>query len=88
MAEVRSVYRARLEETRTQIARLSELERELVASIDYLDTCDSCAPKHPAELADTLTTESLPKPSTEVVCRACELREREAEPDLVAGIAL
>jgi MerR family transcriptional regulator, copper efflux regulator len=88
MAEVRDVYRARLEETRAQIGRLSELERELVASIDYLDTCDSCAPKLPAELADTLTPEPLTKPSTEVVCRACELREREAEPDLVAGIAL
>lgn len=88
MAEVRDVYRARLEETRAQIARLSELERELVASIDYLDTCDSCTPKLPSELADNLTTEPLHKPSTEVVCRACELREREAEPDLVAGIAL
>lgn len=85
MAEVRAVYRSQLEATRAQIARLRGLEKELEESITYLDTCDSCAPPslgadRPGELAPP------EKPSTEVVCRACELREREAEPDLVAGI--
>jgi DNA-binding transcriptional MerR regulator len=84
MADVRTVYRNRLEETRAQIARLRALEQELEASINYLDTCDSCAPQPPA-LAEP-HSELREKSSTEVVCRSCELREREAEPDLVAGI--
>lgn len=44
MGKVRAIYLQKLEETRAQIARLSSLERELVASIDYLDTCDTCDP--------------------------------------------
>lgn len=91
MAEVRATYRARLEETRAQIARLTTLERELDASIAYLDTCDSCDPS--TELMSTFgRTIETPAPTENAdsansqSCSACQLREREAEPDLVAGI--
>jgi MerR family copper efflux transcriptional regulator len=45
MAKVRALYAQKLEETRAQLARLNELERELIQSIHYLDTCDTCAPE-------------------------------------------
>lgn len=85
MAGVRSVYRGRLDAIRTQIERLQELEQELEASIAYLDTCDSCSPQLP-ELGSAGLEPVPAEPKPGVVCRACELREREAEPDLVAGI--
>ncbi len=81
MSQVREMYRAKLAETRSQIAHLKALESELAASIDYLDTCDSCDPTPPFE-----APRSEEEPSNDVVCEACKLREREAEPDLVAGI--
>ncbi|NUP07078.1 MAG: MerR family transcriptional regulator [Polyangiaceae bacterium] len=86
MAEVRSIYRAKLAETRAQIAHLTALEKELETSINYLDTCDSCdepeEPKTASADAEGCTTE----PRAETPCGGCQLREREAEPDLVAGI--
>jgi len=82
MAEVRATYRERLEETRAQIARLSVLETELEASIAYLDTCDSCDPTTLIE-APAAAEETSENAQT---CSACQLREREVEPDLVAGI--
>jgi MerR family copper efflux transcriptional regulator len=82
MAEVRAMYRAKLEETRAQVRHLQALERELEASVAYLDTCDSCDPT--ALLGD------LPAPlkphDTASTCNACQLRERDQEPELVAGI--
>lgn len=45
MATVRSVYAARLAETRAQVAKLTALESELDASIRYLDTCETCDPE-------------------------------------------
>src|SRR4051812_48388466 len=45
MAHMRGVYKKKLEDTRAQIAHLRQLERELLASLDYLDTCDTvCDP--------------------------------------------
>lgn len=79
MAEVRAIYRGKLLETRAQIAHLSALERELEASIAYLDTCDSCGEPVTAEPARDEREGDAP-------CGGCQLREREAEPDLVAGI--
>ncbi len=80
MSQVRAMYRERLEETRAQLARLTELEGELEASIRYLDTCDACDPN---VLAGVLPPREE-KPAA--ACDACQRREREAEPDLVAGI--
>ena len=93
MVEVRATYRAKLEETRAQIEHLVALEAELQASIDYLDTCEDCddpVPAHSTNPEDThdhpahLTSNSVT--SNSVTCGACQLREREAEPELVAGI--
>ena len=58
------------EETRAQIARLCSLERELGASIDYLDTCDTCDPD---ELVAACTD-----------CHVRD--RTQEEPELVAGI--
>ena len=70
MARIRSIYTQKLEETRAQIAHLATLERELSASIDYLDTCDTC---DPAELVRACTCCNHRDP-------------HQPEPHLVAGI--
>jgi DNA-binding transcriptional MerR regulator len=70
MAKIRSIYLQKLEETRAQIERLGALERELEASIDYLDTCDTC---DPAELVKACTKCNVHTSS-------------QLEPELVAGI--
>lgn len=70
MERVRAVYEKKLEETREQIQRLSKLENEIKASLEYLDTCESDCE------ADRLLG----------TCRSCDHHPREQEvPDLVAG---
>src|SRR5262245_49296828 len=44
MSKVRATYHQKLAETRTQIAHLKTLERELEASLEYLDICERCDP--------------------------------------------
>ena len=70
MVKVRAVYKQKLDDARAQIDRLRTLEREILASLDYLDTCESaCEPG---------------RPLTE--CPSCNHHDREqAVPDLVAG---
>lgn len=70
MVKVREVYKQKLDDTRAQIDRLRTLEREIMASLDYLDTCKSaCEP-------DKLLA----------ACPSCNHHDREQEvPDLVAG---
>lgn len=71
MGRIRAIYQQKLEETRAQVAHLRTLERELVASIDYLDTCDAAC--DPAELVRA--------------CTNCDHHDRTLpEPELVAGI--
>ena len=65
MARIRAIYTQKLEETRSQIAHLNALERELASSLDYLDTCDTC---DPAELIGACTCCSYhDKPEPELV---------------------
>jgi DNA-binding transcriptional MerR regulator len=45
MGRMREVYQSKLAETREQIERLRTLEKELAASLDYLETCDRCDPE-------------------------------------------
>lgn len=45
MQKVTELYLRKLQETRAQIARLRELERELERSLSYLATCASCEPQ-------------------------------------------
>ena len=70
MVKVREVYKEKLDATRLQIERLRTLEREILASLDYLDTCSSaCEP-------DKLLA----------ACPSCNHHDKEQEvPDLVAG---
>jgi DNA-binding transcriptional MerR regulator len=44
MAKVRHIYEQKLAEVREQITHLASLERELKASLNYLDTCETCRP--------------------------------------------
>ncbi len=45
MARMRELYRTKLEQTRAQLERLRALEHEIVASLDYLETCEVCDPQ-------------------------------------------
>ncbi len=44
MTRLAELYREKLKETRTQIERLRALETELRASLEYLETCNTCEP--------------------------------------------
>lgn len=70
-AKLRDIYREKLEQTRSKIQELTELEAELQASLGFLETCDStCVPEVPV-----------------TGCSCCERRPDPAEaPDLVAGV--
>jgi DNA-binding transcriptional MerR regulator len=46
MQRVRAVFQERLDETRRTMARLAALEKDLQASLDYLDSCAGCEPTH------------------------------------------
>jgi len=70
MARMRAIYQKKLEETRAQIEHYRALERELSASIRYLDTCEAC---DPLEIVQACAS-----------CHVHE--ENEAQPELVAGI--
>ena len=70
MAKMRAVYQAKLEQTRTQIEHLRGLERELEASLEYLDVCETC---DPAELIAACTDCNIHEPA-------------QPQPELVAGI--
>ena len=72
MERVRQVFAERLRETRDQIMRLTQLERDLDASLAYLEGCRSCEPKaHQIQ-----------------ECPSCNHNGHEegAQPILVAGI--
>lgn len=70
MGGVREVYAKKLDETRSQIARLQALEGEILASLHYLEACDSVC--EPDRLLPT--------------CQCCDHHPAEQQvPDLVAG---
>jgi DNA-binding transcriptional MerR regulator len=70
MARIRAIYVQKLDETRAQIRHLATLERELEASVDYLDTCDTCDPAELVRACSCCNHHDRTKP----------------EPHLVAGI--
>ncbi len=45
MEQVRQIFADRLRDTRDQIGRLTQLERDLEASLAYLEGCRSCQPE-------------------------------------------
>lgn len=70
MAKMRAVYHQKLKEVHAQIARLSSLERELHASLEYLDTCEICDPTELVAACSACTVHKC----------------HEHEPELVAGL--
>lgn len=70
MSGVREVYRKKLDETREQIARLKDLEHEILASLEYLAACGTVCAQDRVLAA----------------CQCCDHHPREqVVPDLVAG---
>jgi DNA-binding transcriptional MerR regulator len=70
-ARLREIYQRRLEETREKVRELKTLERELQASLEYLDTCDTACVPHKG--IDS--------------CSSCDRHAAADEaPDLVAGV--
>lgn len=70
MQKIRAMYQQKLEEVRAQIARLTTLEREVGASIEYLDTCKTCDPSELVAACSACTVHD----------------DAAVEPELVAGI--
>ena len=75
MDQVRTVYRARLEAVREQLAELQHLEVELVESLQYLNRCCGC--EHTGQTA-------------EGTCGPCvhAARVEEEIPTLISGLTL
>ena len=74
MQAVRELFRSRLDDTRRQVARLLELERDLAESLAYLEGCRAC-------------DEELAAVSACVTCDADHAdRHATPAPSLVAGI--
>jgi MerR family transcriptional regulator, copper efflux regulator len=46
MGQLRQLFEERLAETRKQIGKLTQLEKDLAASLIYLDGCKTCEPVH------------------------------------------
>jgi DNA-binding transcriptional MerR regulator len=69
MGRLQQLLRQKLEETREQLSRLRGLEQDLVASLEYLETCPTCDPKQIIEACSA--------------CELHD--EDQEAPDLVAG---
>ena len=57
MTSVRELFRAKLDETRAQVMRLLQLERDLSESLAYLEGCRVCREPATPEVCHTCTTE-------------------------------
>lgn len=73
MQGVREVFRGKLAETRAQMGKLLELERDLVESLNYLEGCRLCTEPAPPQVCTSCTHER---------------HIDEPTPNLVAGIHL
>lgn len=71
MARVRAIFREKLDDVASQIARLSQLQRELIGSLDYLESCNGCIAENHGPSA----------------CTKCQSHGEEAAPALIVGIA-
>ncbi|MBI4511179.1 MAG: MerR family transcriptional regulator [Deltaproteobacteria bacterium] len=72
MQKVRATFEEKLRETREAISRMKSLERDLEASLSYLESCSACEPTHVR--------------SDCACCQKGDHRP-SATPDLVAGLA-
>jgi DNA-binding transcriptional MerR regulator len=57
MQSVRELFRTRLEETRSQVATLLELERDLAESLAYLEGCRACDEKAGPQICSSCDSE-------------------------------
>ncbi len=57
MTSVRELFRAKLDETRAQVMRLLQLERDLSESLAYLEGCRVCREPAAPEVCNTCTSE-------------------------------
>lgn len=73
MKRVRAVFEAKLAETRGTIAKLSSLEKDLQASLEYLDGCCTCTSTQPRVVC---------------ACCDEHGHDPAHQPSLVAGLAL
>ncbi len=71
MDGVRELFQVKLDETRKQVMRLLELERDLIESLSYLEGCRVCSEPAAPEVCSSCTSER---------------RGTEPTPSLVAGI--
>ncbi|RLB46167.1 MAG: MerR family transcriptional regulator [Deltaproteobacteria bacterium] len=66
MAHIQELYNSKLTETREHIAKLTALEAELVTSLAYLATCDTCDPNRLVDDCPTCNVEH-PQEETDLV---------------------
>ncbi len=57
MDGVRELFQAKLDETRKQVMRLLELERDLIESLSYLEGCRVCSEPAAPEVCSSCTSE-------------------------------
>lgn len=67
MTSVRELFRAKLDETRAQVMRLLQLERDLSESLAYLEGCRVCREPATPEVCTTCTSERRDVPPSLVV---------------------
>jgi len=67
MTSVRELFRAKLDETRAQVTRLLQLERDLSESLAYLEGCRVCREPAAPEVCNTCTSERRDVPPSLVV---------------------
>ncbi len=67
MTSVRELFRAKLDETRAQVMRLLQLERDLSESLAYLEGCRVCREPAAPEVCNTCTSERRDLPPSLVV---------------------
>jgi MerR family transcriptional regulator, copper efflux regulator len=73
MQSLRELFRSRLQQTRTQVERLMQLERDLAESLAYLEGCRVCKSEHDVEGCATCDSPA---------------HSDTATPSLVAGVRL
>ena len=67
-ARLRDIYRQKLEQTRRKVRELRQLEAELQASLEYLDSCDSaCAPSEGTSSCTNCARHTEPSEAPELV---------------------
>jgi len=78
MSALRGFYTEKLQQTREQMTRLSQLESELKESLDFLETCQSCNPVTPRKACVCCEDEAHLNISTPILVAAVQDRASES----------